>query len=389
MSEIQDIHEKLRSIKVNLVKLNIGKRTQTLLKQKYLDAKDLYEKYILSRDKLNVSIGKGHFKQEEVESVLVICEEIEAFYQKIKDFCLTSKHDICTMAEFDIKTASSLLPIMTGEEEVTKKLIDCTEFYSQNLKKDHEQLLISFILKTRLSESAKLRIGTNYKTCTELIADMKTHLLSKQSATALQLEMVKARQGSQNIEEFGKKLEDLFVKLTISQADGNSSTFDVLRPINEKLAIQRFTEGLRNSRLSTVLAARNYSALKDAIRAAKDEECSQQGPSTSVETIFSSQHRRRGRGTYNVRMQNHRYSQATGNQPIFRSYSRINSNRGYTQTFRGRGRSFRYNNNRGNNNYTRGSRGRNAYMLNRQENTMEDTSRNVQNSKPSVEFFRE
>lgn len=385
MSDIQDIHEKLRTIKVNLVKLSLGKRTQTLLRQKYLDAKVLYDKYLLSRDELNVSIDKGHFKQEELESILVICEEIESFYQRIQNICLTSKQDISTMAEFDIKTASSLLPIMTGDEEVTKKLIDCAEFYSQNLKKEHEQLLISFILKTRLSESAKLRIGTNYKTCTELIADMKTHLLAKQSATALQLEMVKARQGSQNIEEFGKKLEDLFVKLTISQADGNTSTFDVLRPINEKLAIQRFTEGLRNSRLSTVLAARNYSALKDAIRAAKDEECSQQGSSTSVETIFSSQHRQRGRGTYNVRMQNHRYSHATWNQPTFRTYSRINNNRGYTQTFRGRGRSFR-SRSRGNNVY---SRGRNAYMLNRQDNNIENTSDHTQNSRPSVEFFRE
>lgn len=388
MSDIQDIHEKLRTIKGNLVKLSLVKRTQTLLQQKYSDAKDLYDKYLLSRDELNVSIDNGHFKQEDLESILVICEEIEAFYQKIQNICLASKHEISTMAEFDIKTASSLLPIMTGDEEVTKKLIDCAEFYSQNLKKEHEQLLISFILKTRLSESAKLRIGTNYKTCTELITDMKTHLLAKQSATALQLEMVKARQGSQNIEEFGKKLEDLFVKLTISQADGNTSTFDVLRPINEKLAIQRFAEGLRNSRLSTVLAARNYSALKDAIRAAKDEECSQQGPSTSVETIFSNQHRQRGRGTYNVRMQNHRYSQATWNQPTFRSYSRINNNRGYTQTFRGRGRSFR-SRNRGNNVYTRGSRGRNAYMLNRQENNIENTSHHTQNSRPSVEFFRE
>ncbi|KAH9645447.1 hypothetical protein HF086_008793 [Spodoptera exigua] len=101
---------------------------------------------------------------------------------------------------------------------------------------------------------------------------MKNNLLTKQSATALQLELLQSRQGSQSIEEFGKKLEDLFVELTISQADGKEDAYKMFRPVNEKLAIQRFTEGLRNGRLSTILTARDYSELKDVIRAAKDEE---------------------------------------------------------------------------------------------------------------------
>lgn len=44
----------------------------------------------------------------------------------------------------------------------------------------------------------------------------------------------------------------------------------MFRPVNEKLAIQRLTGGLRNGRLSTILPADDYSELKDVIRAAKD-----------------------------------------------------------------------------------------------------------------------
>ncbi|CAH0696440.1 unnamed protein product [Spodoptera exigua] len=199
------------------------------------------------------------------------------------------------MTEFDMKTASSLLPVMTGEEECTKKLIDALEFYSQNIKKEHESLLISFVLKTRISRHAKLRLASNYDTSADLIKDMKNNLLTKQSATALQLELLQSRQGSQSIEEFGKKLEDLFVELTISQADGKEDAYKMFRPVNEKLAIQRFTEGLRNGRLSTILTARDYSELKDVIRAAKDEERAHQGHSTSAETVFAAQHRGRHR----------------------------------------------------------------------------------------------
>lgn len=119
---------------------------------------------------------------------------------------------------------------------------------------------------------------------------MKNNLLTKQSSKALQLELLQSRQGSQSIEEFGKKLEDLFVELTISQADGNENAYTMFRPVNEKLAIQRFTDGLRNGQLSTILAARDYSELKDVIRAAKDEERAHQGPSTSSETVFTTQH---------------------------------------------------------------------------------------------------
>ncbi|KAF9406031.1 hypothetical protein HW555_013449 [Spodoptera exigua] len=233
----------------NLLKLSKVKRTKKVLEQKYLEANENEQ----------------------------------------------SLSTVNTMTEFDMKTASSLLPVMTGEEECTKKLIDALEFYSQNIKKEHESLLISFVLKTRISRHAKLRLASNYDTSADLIKDMKNNLLTKQSATALQLELLQSRQGSQSIEEFGKKLEDLFVELTISQADGKEDAYKMFRPVNEKLAIQRFTEGLRNGRLSTILTARDYSELKDVIRAAKDEERAHQGHSTSAETVFAAQHRGRHR----------------------------------------------------------------------------------------------
>lgn len=193
-----------------------------MLEQKFKDSSELYTQFILKSKELENNIGSGNIKLKDAEPLLVLCKEIEEFYNKITEFCLINR-DKETMAEFDVRTATSLLPTMTGEEAVTTKLIDSLEFYSSNLLKDHEQLLINFVLKTRLSESAKLRLNSRYNTCAEFISDMKKHLLTKQSATALQVEMMRTKQGSLSIDEFGNKLENLFVKLAISQANGDKT----------------------------------------------------------------------------------------------------------------------------------------------------------------------
>ncbi|XP_045541509.1 uncharacterized protein LOC106718281 [Papilio machaon] len=84
----------------------------------------------------------------------------------------------------------------------------------------------------------------------------------------------------------GSNNAELFVGLTIAQSDGNPKSCEILRPINEKLAIKKFADGLRNRRLSTIISARDYSELKDAVRAAEDEEL---GQPSSPYNIFNAQ----------------------------------------------------------------------------------------------------
>ena len=129
-------------------------------------------------------------------------------------------------------------------------------------------MLIKFILKTRLSNNAKLRLKSNYESMQSLLNDIKTHLLTKKSDIALQAKLFSIKQNEKSIAEFGKELEELFVDLTISQANGDNNAFDTFRPINEKLTIKRFASGLRNQKLSTIISCRDFVYLKDAIRSA-------------------------------------------------------------------------------------------------------------------------
>ncbi|CAH2083624.1 unnamed protein product [Euphydryas editha] len=200
------------------------------------------------------------------------------------------------MAKFDLKTAVSLIPVMDGSEDMTKRIIDSIDLYSSMIEATEQSSLINFVLKTRLTESAKLRLEKTYTSCSILIADIRKHLLTTKSSTALHSQLFTCSQGSRSIEEYGKSLEELFTQLTVSQADGNTSAYNILKPLNEKLAVHRFADGLRNKNLNLILTARNYDSLKDVIQAAKEEELSS-NRNEPRESMFYA--RRGGRGNFN------------------------------------------------------------------------------------------
>ncbi|KAI5634681.1 hypothetical protein NE865_12589 [Phthorimaea operculella] len=195
------------------------------------------------------------------------------------------------MDKFDLKVALGLLPSMTDSEENTKTLIDAIEYYSSTLDDATQPNLISFVLKTRLSQSAKLKLENTYGTVKDLTKDMRKHLLPQKSATAIQAKMHSLRQNEKSVEEFGKELSEIFVDLTISQADGDASAYKILRPLNEKTAIKRFADGLRNRRLSTIITARDFSTLKDAIQAAKEADGASTSGSADVMGMYRQQNR--------------------------------------------------------------------------------------------------
>ncbi|KAJ8720686.1 hypothetical protein PYW08_006151 [Mythimna loreyi] len=75
---------------------------------------------------------------------------------------------------------------MDGKEETTEKIIDGIEMYDSCLKtSDSKKLLISFVLKTRLTKSAKLKLKSEYASVDNLVEDIKTYLLTKKSANSL------------------------------------------------------------------------------------------------------------------------------------------------------------------------------------------------------------
>lgn len=213
---------------------------------------------------------------------------------------------------FDIKTAISLLPVLDGTEQITNQLIDGILLYNSLITENTKSQLIDFVLKTRLSPSAKLRLKGSYANAETLVQDIRENLLPKKSPVALQTQLFKTNQGRRTIEKYGTELEELFVNLTIAQSEGNSANYEVLRPLNERIAIKRFADGLSDQRLSTIIASRQFTSLPEAIRCAVDE----QTMSTQYEQVSHIRYTQNNRGahTRNFRGNKNNYAHGSFNK---------------------------------------------------------------------------
>lgn len=322
---LQSLYDELKEIRTYLIKIGPKRRQGHILESKLSEANIVHGKFECW---LNTYKSKLRNDDDDDPVVHRFCKQFLTLFNEIVDLCQSDKNseDFVTMSTFDLKTALNLLPCMTDTEANTKQLIDNVEYYNSLLDKDVcKQNLINFVLKSRLSQAAKLRLNSSYASVDDLITDMRKELLPRKSATAISSKLEHIKQNNLSISDFGNQLSELFVDLTISQASGKSENYSILKPLNENIAIKKFADGLRNRRLSTIIAARNFSTLKDAIQAAMDEEvttASGSGEIMGMHKTFYSYHNRGPK--YNFR----------GNRGGF-----YNSNSSY----RGQGRGFRGN----------------------------------------------
>lgn len=372
--ELNDIYEKLRKLKENLFKLSLERRTPERLKEKLNEATIIYNDYSVLLVSIRKQIDDKIFSGESLLLVKSHCDKIVELYAQIQEFCsklyLPITKSSCeqfgetsnleSKMEFNLKIALSLLPVMNNEELTTRQLIDGIEYYSSTLKTERCKLsLINFVLKSRLSQQAKLSLKSDYPSIDALLTDMRMILLPKKSSVALQNKLQTSRQDQRSINDYGKELTELFMDLSIAQAEGKTENLKILQPLNEKQAIKRFADGLRNRRLSTIIAAQKFESLKDAVQAAIDEETIA-FPSQS-ENVLTFRKRNNFQGQH-YRGANHQPRRNFANN----NFSRFTGHRG-ASFYRGRGRG------RPSQNYTRGQprqhRGTYYNSYNRYNNT--------------------
>lgn len=89
---------------------------------------------------------------------------------------------------------------MDNNKKTIKSIIDSVEMYSEMLPYPGNNLLIKFVLKSRLSENAKLHMATNYVSINDLIQDLRKTLLTEKSFTAIQQRLQTISQGWRTID---------------------------------------------------------------------------------------------------------------------------------------------------------------------------------------------
>lgn len=146
--------------------------------------------------------------------------QFDELYEQILDLFSQGTSEKSTMAKCELRTALSLLPVSNDEKSSIKQLIDVFEYYQTELDVDSQKKLVNFVLKSRLSQAAKLKLSKTYDSLGSLLRDMKLQLLSKKSVTAIQRKLQNLRQNNLTIDEYGRQLTEMFVDLTIFQSDG-------------------------------------------------------------------------------------------------------------------------------------------------------------------------
>lgn len=345
--EWKELEEELLLFEKNLKKDSIERRSDVeVVNRKVGTANKLGNKFNALKKEFNSKVHEAvlvHEVKAYVERIDKIIVNVRTILDDRLQSCSNKSEiesKISKMDEkFDLRTASSLLPVMDGTEIVTKRLIEAIELYDSLLDEQGKVLLTTYVLKARLTPSAKIRLKTEYRSNADLVRDISAYCLTKQSASSLSHKLNNARQGGKSIDEFGKEVEDLLVNLTISQADGNVEAMQILTNVNEKIAINAFATGLHNSELRTIIKARNYPSLGEAIRGAKDEE-----PSKSSQIFhirgrgnFRSTNRGHFRGHFNQRpnAQSNRTQYSNNNRGRNNNYYNNSRGRSQNQTVRG------------------------------------------------------
>lgn len=389
---IKRLHVELLEIRKYLIKIGPSRRLGVISKKKLSEAKIILEKYNnYIENELNVEL----LEKVEIDIIENYCRELESLYKEICSLCQCSGSSqyIEKMDQFDLKVALNLLPVMNDEYTNTQQLINGIEYYSSIIEEQSHTQLISFVLKTRLSQSARLKLATKYETVLQLIDGMKKALLPKKSACALQKQFLNCKQNELSIDDFGKTLSEMFVNLTMSQAEGDTEKFNVLKSVNEKQAIRQFSDGLRNRRISTIISAQRFENLKDAIQAAVDEDISFSGPTE----VLTMRHNNKRNFHNNFRHPQYQYHQRgvynAGRGRGGRSWQQIQGDtRPWFQHSQSRPRATRgrtpYRGNGGFNNNYRGRKQYQGHVRVFNQDLQPEASTSEQNKASENEFFR-
>ncbi|KAI4471958.1 hypothetical protein MML48_1g07529 [Holotrichia oblita] len=264
------VYEQLKTFKSNRIKDNQEVRANIDFTNKKLKE---FEQILLQFRKLEADISIQKLDVNIVEQIKEYVAAIETIIEQVRKILDDRLNININMAEdFCLKTAGSLLPSMDGTEETTKQLIDSIRLYADLLKTDHMKYLINYVLKTRLSENAKVRLNSKYDSIDLLLKDLRDNFVTVKSASTLSYQLHQAHQLNKSLDEFGSEVEQLLSNLTLAQANGNDEALQTLRPVNEQIAISSFCNGLKNHELRTIVKARNCKTLKEAISTAKNED---------------------------------------------------------------------------------------------------------------------
>ncbi|KAK9752236.1 hypothetical protein QE152_g4349 [Popillia japonica] len=147
LEDVKELYNEVKVFKSNISKDNQERRKNVELSRRRLI--DL-EQFLVKLSELELELSKHAENIEVVSNIKIYSAGIRNIILETR-ILLESRLDIeVKMETFSLKTASSLLPSMDGNEDTTKQLIDSAKLYETLLKPEEKKHLINYILKKKL-----------------------------------------------------------------------------------------------------------------------------------------------------------------------------------------------------------------------------------------------
>lgn len=178
-----------------------------------------------------------------------------------------------TNMNFDFKIALQIVPDFLGESDKALDFIDAAKFYNDSLNADGKSKLLNFLIKIKLKEKAKSAF--TYISCSDF--DQFENLFikrfgPKKNVATINSELAKLKQGQDTITQFAGKIEVLTHELSNVQISTQGiSSAEVIRKINDEIALNYFKQGLNASVKNVVFAAR-VKSFAEAVSLAQEVE---------------------------------------------------------------------------------------------------------------------
>lgn len=366
---------KLKKEEVNDLKIKFVKILDVLKENKFteieiIDLKKIKKKF---EDNLNFLIELLN-KVDENENISNIDEINTAENQKLD------------MANFNLVEAFKIIPDFAGNHADLNKFLGLTELYYESIKIDDRTKLINFILKAKINDRVRNRIGKIEETFTALKNSLVENFKNARTTISVQTELFNKKQGNKSVKQYVTQIEDLLASLNGMQInEQGEQSAAVIEKLNNQTALHAFTNGL-NEPLKTTICAARPKLLAEACKLAIDYDVDHQNREPQIMSINRNNF---NRNNFNNNRNN--FNRVNFNRNL--RYNSSNYNNGHNNNFNNnyRNRNGINNNNRSNNSYNSDHRNysNNANNYNRNRNYNSNHNNSNGGYQPNTRRYQE
>lgn len=302
----------------NNISLSVDQSPEELIKNHQTIIQN-FEKYI-SEIKLIYSNSQG----EQAAKNLQLNENINRLKEKITEQNI-ERDSIDTNMNVEPKDAIQAIPVFSGDVREFETFINTCDLYNQLVEEVNKPNLL-LIIKAKIRGEALSKISPldDCATWELLKTRLRDQIRKPVSYEYAQEDLCNVAQKSdESIEDYAKKVRNKLKKLNEASRSMANSQIErtILQTANEKLAISKFEQNIRNNTIRVLVSASQKTTLDEAIQIAQHKDLMEKGKNVKSCSFC-------GLSNHSVDMcrkkKNMDQQKSKGQKPNFRPYNSSN-----------------------------------------------------------------